>query len=231
MKWTIVILLSLFSNLLFAQIVNLQGRPAGQLITDKNTSSDILIGSPYVREGFESGYVVDYEGNKNEALIRFNSNSNEFEVYRDQGPIIIQKFVYEKVVIEYFDEELFKKKTLVFRNKLDIKGFDKDHYFQILFESEGMMILKDYENEMIESKVTEYGGGFYTKRNFKQSERYYYVKNGGEPIELKRTKGDIIGNFKEIKNEIKEFIKTNDIKLESDGEMVKLLTFIHDTLS
>ena len=207
-----------------AQISNIQGRPNSILMESESKMQ--IVGSRYLYKGFKNAQVYSHSGEVGTTLIRFDKVNNEFEVYREGGGLLITKYLYPQIRIEFYDDELAKKQVFNFKNNFKVQGFQKHHYFEVLDESDGNLVLKDHFTKQIDTEVSEYGGDDFIRREFKTAVKYYYVR-GDLTFEIKNKKGSILSLFKSKEDDLKTFIKSNKIKFDSDESLVKVLKFIN----
>ncbi len=223
-KFGVMLSLTVSPILSTAQISNIQGRPNS--ILRENNLNIRIVGDQFLFTGIKSAKVVDQTGAAHVVLARFDKLNNEFEIFNDDGNLLITKFLYPFVRIEYFNDELEKRQVHTFKNQLNVKGYPQHHYFEVLDESNGSMILKDYFTSKIDTEVSQYGRDDFTRREFKTVIKYFYIR-GGSTYEIKNRSRSITSIFKSQIPELKKYIKKNKIRFGSEEQLVQVLRHIN----
>jgi hypothetical protein len=147
----------------------------------------------------------------------YNMAEGEFEVYRDKKFIVINKLRFP--IIEHTDSD-GQMTTLmsVAHPKLSF-GFCILHH-----REENFMILEKRKKMKSEVKVETPGQTQHLNR-FKNSRDFYILKNG-KLTKIKLSKKKITKEFGH-KNEIKEYIKSNKLKVKNIEDAVILLKYLN----
>ncbi len=148
----------------------------------------------------------------------YNMAEGEFEVYKDKKFIVLNKLRFP--IIEHTDSD-GETTTLisVAHPKLNF-GFCIQHH-----KEENFMILEKRKKLKSEVKVETPGQTQHLNR-FKNSRDYYILKNG-KLIKIKLSRKKITKEFGHTK-EIKEYIKSNKLKVKKIEDAVILLKYMNE---
>ena len=222
-KLIIYIFLICTASVLSAQIANLQVSPNQVLREEKGKK---FSGSRFLYEGYKNGLILDFHGEVTTELVRFDGHKNNIEVYNDGKPVIIKKYYYPEIKIEFFDEVLGKKVNHVWKNKFVIQGYGEDCYFEVIDENKNYVILKDFSVDVVELKETGYGEGSEVTLKYVPKIKYF-VKAGDNIYELEKlNKLEVSDTFG--KENVKDFIKQEKLKFKEEGDLIRLVQHLNE---
>jgi hypothetical protein len=103
-----------------------------------------------------------------------------------------------------------------------------DNFLLIMFKGKNML-MKDVSKRIVKA---DYQGAYSANRpydTFDDNSEYYIIKNNGDISKLKLKKGSLLDALNEHKVKIEEYLKTNNINIKNDGDLVKVMAF-YDSL-
>jgi hypothetical protein len=99
-----------------------------------------------------------------------------------------------------------------------------ENFLLIMFKSKNMLV-KNVSKRIVPA---DYKGAYSANRTydtFDDNSEYYIIKNNGDIVKFRLKKNSILDALSDQKAKVEEFIKTNNIILKNDGDLVKLIVF------
>lgn len=174
-------------------------------------------GSPYFFSEFVTGTIIDNANNEYPNVrLNLNGYTDELEVEDAGFYVALQESFYKSFTARDKDgqEYLFKS---------NLHPDFKDKFFQVLHESDNVLLIKEFDvipNEKVINNV----GETLTVKIFGEVNNYMLLNGLGKQdvTKLKVSKKklpDILGK----KKELAEFIKTNKLSFKQDDDLVTLI--------
>ena len=152
-------------------------------------------------------------------MMRFNIYSNEIELVPENGKEI-------GALMKVDDARVgFENKTLQLFDYKDEEGAEKKAYFLVLNDEKNVQLLLRKKCVFSPNVKALTANQADRAAKFTQYDYYYIVKDG-EPIQVDAKKKDILKLFPENENEIKNFIKSEKLKLKKEEDFATLIDFI-----
>ena len=219
------------STYTYAQLINLPpGSPFGDmdLIVATNKMLDASIdfstteGSPYENETFVLGKAISEKMNLSSPyFMRYNIYNDVIEIDdKDQINQLVRSLdIYVKISNkEYHYAEYYNESNTV-----------KKGYFSLLYRGASI--------ELFSRKTQKYKQAVPPKNSFQPKQpaafvdyKEYYMKKGDDLLAIPTSKKELIGQFPGIETDLKKFIKSNKISLNSEDDMIDLFTYIDSQL-
>ncbi len=180
---------------------------------------DNVKGSPYLYESYKLAQLYIADKSYGNIMMRFNTYSNEIELLPRDGQEI-------GALMRVDDSRItFEGKTLKLFTFKDEEGYEKKGYFLVLNDEKNVQLLlrKKCVFSPNEKALTMNQADRAAK--FTQYDYYYIVKDG-EPIQVDAKKKDILKLFPEKENDIKNYIKSEKLKLKKEEDLAKLIDYI-----
>jgi len=174
-------------------------------------------GTPYLYKEWRFADIVDNNGLmfKN-VKINYNGYTKNFEVRIDDRFIELNEKFYRRIEIILSD----KKRKDVYLSGVHEKF--KEKFILVLFNKINTMLLKDFEVGISEHEVQNVGKTVVFKK-FVPITRYFIVSSDGLiPIYLNKKS---IRSYFEDKIDLDDFAKENKIRMNSEGDIIKILEY------
>lgn len=173
-------------------------------------------GSPFLFKNWVLATVIDKKGEEiTNVLVNYNGYTNGFEAKIEQSYIELSPKDYPRIVLNqgstYFQFAAHPKM--------------KDQYIQVLFDSPEQQLIKTFV-VTISTRKLENVGKTIILENFVPKKTYYFLKEGNLQL-IKLKKKEILKLFPQ--KEVTKFIKEQQLKLNSEEDLVALLNFIEKT--
>ncbi|AZQ58994.1 hypothetical protein EJ994_09295 [Maribacter sp. MJ134] len=190
-----------------------------------NIGSDI--GSPYVSDEFLPGKVYYEDEHLGNYYYRFNAYNGEIEL---KATLLEEE--QEKALVQDAKVKLETAQgTLQYLSVENKKGQIEESYLISVNETkqyslfERIRIKYTEGKEAANSMVTAIPSRFTTYREY-----YYKVKDINPIVQIPKQKNKFIKHFvpKEKLNEIKKYLKSNEIDLENGKDLISLFNKIHE---
>jgi len=180
---------------------------------------DNVKGSPYLYEKYKLAQFFVGDKSYGNIMMRFNTYSNEIELFPENGKEIgaLMKVDDSRIV--------FENKTLQLFDYKDEEGAEKKAYFLVLNDEKNVQLLLRKKCVFSPNEKALTANQADRAAKFTQYDYYYIVKNG-EPIQVDAKKKDVLKLFPENENEIKNFIKSEKLKLKKEEDFATLIDFI-----
>ena len=183
-------------------------------------------GSAYVDESFQLGTV--YRDGKilvSSAALRYNALRDEFEFKQNLNSpnetariLSKSKSLYVKI----------KNHLVVFSEVTSETS--KPGYFEVLHEGEPFSLYKKVKKQYIEGKKAINSISSDILPNLKEKEMLFLVKTGTEFTELAGSRGGKVNGFGDNKKTLKKFVKENELNLNRNKDLAKLVAY-YNTLT
>lgn len=176
--------------------------------------SDIK-GNAFYKNGFNNAKI----GETTTILpIRYNMFKDSFEILNNNDVYAVPK------------DNIFSTFTFVSSNEKFVLGKDDEGfagYFLVLSEGKHKllkkMLVKFYPEVPAQNSMVPG-----TPAKFEKQKPIYFIKTDDKIVKLTKKPEDLINAFpEEKKNEVKDFIKNNKIKLTEELDLIKLINFLN----
>jgi len=220
---TIIVSAAIFSsiNFLNAQQIDFARNAHFTKSMDELTNGKAVLkysdikGSPFYKKGFENARI----GETNTVLpVRYNMLKDQFEILNDNDIYAVPK------------DKSFAKFVFVKTNEKFVLDKDKDSfagYFLVLIDGPNKLLKKSLSkfspevpapNSMIAGMPAKF-------ENLKPE---YYIKTEDRMVKLSKKQEDLINALPEDKKDsVKDFIKSNKIKMTDESDLIKLVNFLN----
>ncbi|WP_114820009.1 hypothetical protein [Chryseobacterium sp. KLBC 52] len=175
---------------------------------------DEIIGSPYLSKSFNIAQVAnDYE----KAPVRYNTFNDEIEFQKNGTTLALPK--EEKFSrIEIFSPKM----TLV---RLDTQDDLSGYFFELVKDKTGLY--KKIKTKFIDAVPAANSYATDRPASFKTLDPVYYIKTESGYIKKPKKIKDIAEAFPAKKDEIEKFAKSNNIKINKEEDLIKLVKFLN----
>ncbi len=209
MRNLLQIIIFLTTPILLAQL------PQELLKTTQETKVfDSYVGSIYTNKKYQNATIIaEKEGTFN-AQVRYNIFNDALE-YTDNSnlyEIVKTPTTHVRIDNDYFYYCTFR----------DERGFNNHGYFVLIELTEQYRIYKKYDLKVTEPKSMDADTGTTQVGKIKTIETYYLEENG-TVIDLPTKKKDLLAVFSDKKDELKEYIKKEKIKIKKKDDLIKLV--------
>ncbi len=224
-KLEVLVLLALFVGApAFGQIGNTTGTANTILrITGQYKDTD---GTPYLIEDYKNGVLYDKNGKARTVFLKYDTYKEEVEVFNEGNPLLIDKRLYPRFVIEYVDTDSKEKVRYEFTNEINIPGLKPDKYVQIVVDGDQYKLIKTYDARLLQSQDQGYGGVI-TNNYFDNEETYFIYTVGLDAVEIKKLKNRVILDAMSDDGTIKSWLKENRVKVRDEKDMVELINYLN----
>lgn len=174
-------------------------------------------GSPYLFKNWQKGKIISVDADAIEGvLLNYNGMTNGFEVKKGNSFIELDPKWYIRVVIEGEESD----EPIIFqRNFLPPL---KDKFTRLVYKGKKLKIIEEILTK-IDTKVIHNVGKDEELKKFYTKTKYYLIKDR-KPIFFKLKKKNVLAIL-EHSSEIEAYLKKEKMKLNSEEELIKLITF------
>jgi hypothetical protein len=182
------------------------------------------IGSAYADETFKRGKIFYNENELGEVYYRLNAFNHEIELKKTQ-------LDEEKEMALIKNEEvklITNSEELVYRTFKDDKGKSSTGYLYLLSKGKKYTLYKRLYKKFTEPRPASNSMVNPIPSRFTDYTEFYFKKvNTNEIIEVPKTRGKIIKLFQNgLKISLKEHVKTNNLDLKNEKDLVELFNII-----
>jgi len=180
-------------------------------------------GTPYYFEKWQQGKVSSKEAQDKEEqlyLLNFNGYTKSFEVREDDRFITLDEKFYDKITVE--TEAQGEKQTLLF--KTNVHPIYKNRFMKVVFEGTDFVVVQDFQKRLVEREKKSYDSGTIKIQEFGDNTSYYLVKSKKAKA-FKLKKKMILGLLKSQSGALKDYVKQNKLKLNTESELVQILSY------
>ncbi|MEM1327278.1 MAG: hypothetical protein AAGI23_15050 [Bacteroidota bacterium] len=203
------ILACLFSFASIAQIIGTNSQPI-----DDNRYKDVK-GSPYLFDDWEAATIYNKDGKAiEETQINYNAFEKAIEVKVNQGYIELEGRDYPKVCLQ--------KDSSCFRYNFHPKF--KGRYALVHFQGVDNRLFS-MTNSRVNKRTVNNVGKTIVIQNF-ANVTTYYLQRGASLKAIKLKRKEILNLFPDKK--VSQFVKANQLKLNTVEEVVRVLAFIEE---
>ncbi|WP_289644356.1 hypothetical protein [Maribacter aestuarii] len=184
------------------------------------------VGSAYANDDFQPGQVFYNDEKLGDVHYRLNAYNDEIELKKtaldEEKPLALIKNEEVKMVTENGE--------IVFRTFLDDKNKSNEGYLYVLDEGEKYILYKRLYKKFSEPKPAANSMVSPIPSRFTDYVAYYYQeKEGNQIVEIPLKTNKFLKEFYVDNSKVlKEFMKSNDLDLENETDLVKILQFIAD---
>ncbi|WP_299219639.1 hypothetical protein [uncultured Aquimarina sp.] len=171
-------------------------------------------GSVYINKKYQNANIIAEKIGTYEASIRYNIFNDVLEYSEGSKlyEIIKTPTTHVRIGNDYFYYCTFKNE----------RGFNKHGYYILVELNEQYRIYKKYNLTITEPKPMDADTGSAQIGKIKTTETYYLEENG-TVIDLPTKKSDLLAVFSDKKDELKEYIKKEKIKVKKKEDLIKLV--------
>ncbi|MGN7707984.1 hypothetical protein [Chryseobacterium sp. JV274] len=175
---------------------------------------DEIIGSPYLNKNFSIAKVADdYE----KAPVRYNTLRDEIEFQKNGTTLALPKE-------EKFSRiEIFSPKTILV--SLDTQDDLNGYFFELVNDKTGLY--KKIQTKFIDAVPAANSYATDRPASFKTLDPVYYIKTESGYIKKPKKIKDIANAFPAKKDDIEKFAKSNNIKVNKEEDLIKLVKFLN----
>ena len=211
------------------------GSALGQIGNTTGTMNEVLKitggykdtdGTPYLIDDYKNGFLYDKEGKAKPVFLKYDTYKEEVEVFNDGNPLLIDKRLYPRFVIEYIDTKTKRKVHYEFTNEISIPGMEPDKYVQVVVDGDKYKLIKTYSTVLLQSQDQGYGG-VVTNNYFDNNEDYFIYQVGLDAVELKRLKNKDILKAISDDGTIKNWFKEKRVKIRGEADMAEFINYLN----
>lgn len=184
-----------------------------------STEKSKIEGSPYLNKFF---YNANIGENFNNVFMRYNVYKDEFEFINQKNDTLVLNKSDDYKNITFTGLKTTYNLISYVEKKETKKG-----YFLLVHKKNNTILYKKQRISFFAAKSasTPYGNDVPAK--FVPTDDKYFIKfNEQEILELTTSKKAIIKLFPEKKTEIENYIKTNNLDLEKEKDLIRLIDFL-----
>ncbi|WP_276389559.1 hypothetical protein [Eudoraea chungangensis] len=177
------------------------------------------VGSPYLDDMYKTGTTIISNNSETKRLMRYNAFSDEMEFLSKQDkPLKLLK--KENIVVE-LDGKTYKVYPYRYKGK-KAKG-----YFNPLNEGEVVLYLQP-RKKLIPAENIEHGYDDIDPAQYLNDFNYYLKKGDNSLEKIDLGKKDILYVLRDRHDELKTFIKENDLKLRKESDALQVIAYYND---
>ena len=178
------------------------------------------LGSPYLNKAFLHAKVGDVVQN---ALLRYNACQDEFEFINSKNDTLVLNNAAAFSTITITNP----KAVYQYVNFTEKSGKFNTGYLINLYEKNGYILYKRQKIKYYDAIPAKSSYDTSTQARFVPLKDTFFLKKiDGEIFELPSNKKGFLKLFPEKKTEIEIFIKQNDIDLEKEQDLIKLIGYL-----
>ncbi|MDH7445348.1 hypothetical protein [Aquimarina sp. 2201CG14-23] len=176
---------------------------------------DSYVGSVYTNKKYQNASIIAEKTGTFDAPVRYNIFNDALEYTEGSKlyEIVKTPTTHVRIGNDYFYYCNFKNE----------RGFNNHGYFVLVELNEQYRIYKKYDLKIIEPKAMDANTGSAQIGKIKAIETYYLEENG-TAIVLPTKKSEILAMFSDKKDELKDYIKKEKIKVRKADDLVKLVS-------
>jgi len=212
-----------------AQIVNMPSNDGTPLRVGRH---DDIGGSPYYfgEHNWVDGTLYMADGRVYEKMkIRYNGFDDEIEYLKDGVAMVVDNYDLKGFDLVFNKTDITEKtRAYEFKNGFFIEGkIMKTEFFSVIYQGDAIALVEKFEVYKNELTPDTYGGkGIEEFENRKRA----YLIYGEEVHGFKYKKRDFYKIFSDKAEEIKKFIKINDLDMDNRNHLVTLLEYVETDL-
>lgn len=193
-------------------------------------------GSPLLKESFENGRILFESGKASEILpINYDSYKNQVLFIKNEQIMVLNKNGVKGFMFQTpadFQNSDKVQEVFTYQIRETELGFDELTPVQVLYnQGNGLKLLAVHETNLMRSNSKDPFTGKKTER-YINSVEYYLQKHNGDIEGLRRLRAkDIIRKYdRSDRKALNNFMKENDLDSRSEKDLVKLMTYIDNTM-
>ncbi len=191
------------------------------VVSTYNAAYEGVKGSPFIFEDWQNGAVL-----QNDSIL-YKGLSLKYDAYKDEllylntrnnSPMVMAKNDITSFTIAGSDIS----SSLVFV-KVPYDG--KNVFMQLIYEGKKIDFLKQYIKMLREA---DYQGAYNADRpydEFVEGDSYFLRLKSGKMEKIKLNRNNIIKSFPDNQKELKSFVKQNDLKFDSEKDVIELIKY------
>lgn len=221
-EWLVVALV-LITTTVQGQIINASGTMNNTVrITGQYKDTE---GSPYLIDDYKNGVLYTKDGMERPVYLKYDTYKEEVEVFNDGNPLLIDKRLYPKFVIEYVDDKSKQKVRYEFTNEIVIPGMKNGKYVEVIANGDKFKLIKAYSSKLNQSQDQGYGG-VVTNNFFENDEDYYIYTVGLDAVRVKLKNKDILKAISDD-GKLKDYLKAEKIKVRKEKDMLRVIEYLN----
>lgn len=186
-----------------------------------------IVGTPYSTENFVRSTLFYMDEPQGEFYVRYNALNSLIEIKKSQLPEEEHKQLYadKDVSIKYLN------KVLRFTTYINKKKETKNGYLSLIHDGKTYKLYHRLAVKYSEGKAAANSMVADIPSRYTHFEEFYYQKTGVNRIDfLPTSKGRFIKQFdKNLREEIKNYIKEKNTDLNNEEDLIALFEFINST--
>jgi len=216
-------LLSIGMELSYSQMRNIKAMDNTLIRTKKYVD---IRGSAYLYPSWATGTLTEKNGNVYvNLMLKYDSYNDRVELNQDGQIMEISALEFPRFTLTFVEPGTDKLINHSFLSGLDIPGFSRINYFDLIYEGR-LTLLKKYKTSFLDMNVTSYGNAG-TQKSFQLNILYFLIEEGKAPKELKLNKRSIIEAFPKQAASIETFMKEKKIKGKTEADLIEIIKFLN----
>jgi hypothetical protein len=176
-----------------------------------------VTGSPYFIEDFQRGSIFKRNiAIKRNVNLRYNASRDLFEIKFNQNQSKVLKQTEDIYVIINNKQFVY----VPYSENPDING-----YFEVLTDEGKLSLYKKYNKQFREGKKSINSMTTDIPATYQSKEILYLTNNDGEFTELPNSKNGKVKSFKSHHKLLKQYIKENNLNINKENDLVKLISY------
>ena len=185
-------------------------------------SSTKKIGSPYLNDNFLKGHIITNSNSNTEVIyLRFNILKNEVEFLRNDQLYVTDPSKISGFKIYSSDGGILFKNGFS-SNKYDIQA---QKFLRIVKQEGKLLLLANHKTSLIKD-LASYGTA--TKTDKYTAKIVYYLLYKDEFMKINTNRNTVEGTEAPIKRELNNYIKTNNLNVGQEKNLMKVFQFVKD---
>jgi hypothetical protein len=222
----------LFSGTLHSQVkrIHTYGDYNQNFMISPNAPEYGVLGTPYLNPEFMFGNVRIKDGSEMQTLLRYN-------IYNQTLEVILEKDTLELVRAFSLEDFTLNNRKFVYRLYTAEefgKTFLAADYFEVLAESGKLELLRQHKM-VVETNIaiSNYMGGIGDGRDyFVHRTDLYLMDHRDKSIrKLDTGKRDFLSLFGEKKDEIRSYIREENLKLSKEEDLIRIINYYNSLVS
>lgn len=184
-------------------------------------------------EMWHPGYVITEKGDSIIGNLNYDFLTNLVQVAISKQQV---KAMSSQQLINFgFNCQFFNRPRIVYSLPYQLNGSVKNLiFFEILAEGQITLMCREY---VVEQTVNNYNSAFYRNSNRYRDTRkvltydYYFLTSDGQIVEFESNKKEVLTFFGKYKNEVQSFIKKNKLKVNRQGDLVRITGYYNQLVN
>ncbi|MFK7811504.1 MAG: hypothetical protein AB8B59_03365 [Maribacter sp.] len=195
-------------------------------------------GSPYIKETYQQGFVVNGK-NKTAALLRYNAYYDRFQFLDENNKkTFVLKSPNIKIELDGKTYELLTYKITVQDKALyylpegeneKTNKNNREGYFSSLTEGKTMLYTKT-SKRLPKFQLPENGYDQFEPTELRTLVQYYLKRKNRPATRIRLSKKEVLFALNDKYDELRSYIKENKLKVKSEEEVIQIISY-YDTLN